>query len=130
MADDFNFFVDSLIVAAADKQDAAKLKWIPFFQLCSEVKAQSPPSWHSMAAERIGKLDCGRFSMDSDAPGGRIYKINSTGIARAAMIRAERRKPSFRDKIRSVPVGKGVWDVIKLLLAACAGAAIKTYMDN
>ncbi|NLS26312.1 hypothetical protein S2M10_12940 [Sphingomonas sp. S2M10] len=65
--------------------------------------------------------------MDKDAPGALLLRITDKGISEADKLVEASRKPTIWERIKAIPIGKGVWEVVKLGLAALAGAIAKSY---
>ena len=67
---------------------------------------------------------------DSEKPNALLIALTAQGKLRASEIRSERRKPSWKERISKVPVGKGVWEISKLGLAALIGAWAQSYFGS
>ncbi len=124
---DFHDFVDDLIVLAASKQDGPHIMPIDFFDLCAEVSPGYSPTWRDMALDRISELGWGSFKPYREAPGRRALFLTHSGISKASEVRSSRKKPTLRERAAKLPVGKGVWEVSKLAIAAFFGALAVTY---
>jgi hypothetical protein len=55
------------------------------------------------------------------AGSGFWLRITDAGMAQADVTIDAQRSPSLGERMRSVPVGKGVWDIIKIGLGAVLG---------
>ena len=124
---DFNDFVNDLVVEAANRQSGRKVLWVDFEELCRS-KEPLADTWKNMARERIQNLGFGKFMPSTDGQARMMFKINAEGISHAAEIRKIRRKPKLRERLLALPYGKGVWEIIKLGLAAVLGALVKAYV--
>ena len=127
MQEDFNKFIDDLILEAANQQGGSCIEPLDFFELCRCVMSNYSPTWRDMAIARVVELELGQIREKANDPGAREFIINAAGISRASVIRMERRTPSFLDRIRAMPVGKGIWDIVKLGLAALLGFLAAKY---
>ena len=58
------------------------------------------------------------------------FTLNADGRRHAKGLEEARRKPTIRERIKSVPIGKGVWEVLKLSFAAIAGALAQSYFGS
>ena len=65
---------------------------------------------------------------DSDKPGALLVRLTDPGVSEADKILAAQRQPTFKERFKALPIGKGVWEVAKLGLAALFGAAVKSYI--
>ena len=69
MADDFNEFVDAVLVKAADAQSGSRVQPISVRDLAQEVRVDFPPTWIPMLEDRLRHLQYGDLLRDSDLPG-------------------------------------------------------------
>jgi len=130
MDENFNSFLDSILIEAAARQDGAKVKWLPLKELCLAVKADAAPTWIEMVGDRIRALDYGELQRDSEKPGLFWFELNGTGLARAHEVKAERRQPSLGERFRSVPWGKCAWDLLKIGIGAVLGVIATKYFGK
>ena len=127
---DFNSFLDDLILEAAARQSGAQIVPLDFFDLCCDVFPSYSPTWRDMALDRLTDLGWATFKPYSHAPGRRALFITHAGISRASEVRMSRRKPSVKERITSIPIGKGVWDIAKLVIGAALGWFGKSYFGT
>ena len=64
---------------------------------------------------------------DSTRPGALLVRLTDAGIAEADVVIEQRRKPTWRERLASVSYAEGIWEVIKLGLAAVLGALAQAY---
>ena len=57
-------------------------------------------------------------------------RITDAGLARAENAAEAKRAPTLRERIRSVPVGKGAWDLVKLGIAFALGIVANKYFGK
>lgn len=127
-----NVLRDDLLVALAARGSSNTRSLSPI-----EVLQEARPdvSWddHPQLARDAGWLlvrnepSFARSVRDDDKPNKMLLSLTAAGKARASEI-AESRKPlTWKQRLSKIPIGKGAWEVMKLLLAAAAGAAAKSY---
>ncbi|MEE8610864.1 MAG: hypothetical protein V3V60_00140 [Sphingomonas aquatilis] len=125
MADDFNDFVDSVLVRAADAQVGTRVHPISVRDLAQEVRETFPPTWIQMLEDRLRHLNYGELLRDSDLPGKFYFKINSEGLARAHVVRKSRESKTLRGRLQAAPWGKIAGDALKVLFGAVVGHFLK-----
>ncbi|MDQ3478926.1 MAG: hypothetical protein M3438_07195 [Pseudomonadota bacterium] len=57
-------------------------------------------------------------------------RITDAGMARAENAIEESRTPTLKERVKSLPVGKGVWDVIKICFAFLLGILANEYLGK
>ena len=62
-----------------------------------------------------------RNVMDSSRPGALLLRMSDTGMATADQLMEDEREPTWRERVAAIPVGKGVWDLIKIGLGFVLG---------
>ena len=57
-------------------------------------------------------------------------RITDKGMAAADIAIDKKRPPSLRERIRNVPIGKGLWDVFKILFGVALGIVATKYFGS
>jgi hypothetical protein len=58
---------------------------------------------------------------DSARPNALLLRITDAGISEADKLKDADRKPTFPERLKAIPVGKGVWDILKIAFGAALG---------
>jgi hypothetical protein len=67
---------------------------------------------------------------DSDRPGALLLRITDAGVVEAEQLESTERAPTFRERLKAVPVGKGLWDILKIGLGALIGILATKYFGK
>ncbi|WP_428628231.1 hypothetical protein [Sphingopyxis sp.] len=127
-----NVLRDDLLVALA-AQGSSNTK--PLSPIAVLREARSDVNWdeNPQLARDAGWLlirnepSFARSIRDSDKPAMMLLALTAAGKARASEISEARKPLTWKQRLSKIPVGKGIWETTKLLLAAAAGAAAKSY---
>jgi hypothetical protein len=96
-------------------------------ELANAVSANAPPTWIEMTEDRVRELCFGELMYDSVDPELSYFEINGAGAAHASRVRADRRSRTPLGRIKSLPIGKGIWDIAKIAIGAGFGWFAKAY---
>ena len=64
------------------------------------------------------------------AGGGFWLRITDKGMAAADIAIEQTRSPTLKERMKAVPVGKGIWDITKIVLAFVLGIFANKYFGN
>jgi hypothetical protein len=78
------------------------------------------------AARRLREAGLVKHTPDSSQPGAFLVRLTDGGRAEADILVESSRKPTFSERVKAIPVGKGLWDIIKILIGAAIGWAMKS----
>jgi len=127
-----NLLRDDLLVALAERRSSNTHPLSPI-AVFKEVRPDIDWENNRQVARDAGWLlvrnepPFARTRVDSDKPAMMLLALTADGKARASEIQEARKPATFKQRLSKIPVGKGVWEISKLLLAAAAGAAAKSY---
>lgn len=71
-----------------------------------------------------------RNVVDSAKPGALLLRLTDIGMARADELLEAERKPTWKDRLSSIPIGKGLWDVFKIGLGFILGLLTHNITGN
>lgn len=86
-----------------------------------------PQSHAEAAARQLIAIGLVKKSLDSSRPGALVIRLTDQGLLQADAMIEQDRKPTMKERLKALPVGKGSWEVVKLALAAVFGAVVKSY---
>ena len=78
------------------------------------------------AARRLNEAGFVKSVHDSARPGAYLVRLTDAGRDKADILIESSRKPTFRERIKALPLGKGVWDIVKVIVAAAVGWLAKS----
>jgi hypothetical protein len=124
---DYIAFRDSVIVALADDQVPPGLGDLELTDLCRRHGIAFSETWITTVGADMEVLGWGR---DRSTLKERRFLINGAGLARAAEVRKARKPVTVRERVRKVPVAKGLWDLFKIGLGVVLGVLATRYFGQ
>jgi hypothetical protein len=98
------------------------------------AKAGDLLKMNSQDANPVGRrliaLELAARVMDSERPGALLLRITDAGISEAEKLEDAARSPTWRERLKAIPVGKGVWDILKIGLGAVIGILATKYFGK
>lgn len=129
---DVNAVRDDLLIALA-RQGSSNTKPLSPIMVLKGARADIDWDQFSQVARDAGWLlvrsepPFARNRPDSKKPNMMLLALTAAGKARASELLRARKPLKFSERLKKIPFGKGAWEIVKLTLAAIAGAAAKSY---
>ncbi|MXO71716.1 hypothetical protein [Alteraurantiacibacter buctensis] len=124
---DYQHFRDTLIVAIADAQSDERVRPVVLYTLCKSLGLAEHHSWINSLPADLESLGYGKNCSTLSDP---KFLINGAGLSRAVEIRKARRPLTIRERISSLPLGKGAWDIFKIGLGVILGILATKYFGQ
>lgn len=100
MSEDYQTYLDDLLVAVADQQSGSEIQSVNLQIIHDKQFRNCPPTWLDTAATEM--LRCG-YGVDWQDSANRSFRINGAGLKHAQFIRNNRKTKTFFDHVRAIP---------------------------